>query len=366
MGSYTFSIYIMPKQENDSFLDQTIPQNDFNAVNRDPRNKNRQWSDKQRDRRTRNQGRPVDENQTRSSKYATHNLSTGLLSRKFFNEKVVTDTFRSIQDNVLVKRFFIKPSKQRLELQADVWAQKHVSMQDLYLKDILSNSRSFEWHRILKETYIYSYFKSVLYAFKDINVSEVPGDSYLVTGHALLYNMLVRTSFSFNSNEINIRYVIGCDDDQLKFIMDMCKEYSYLKDYIIDDSRFSFEHYKYDRVLEKLNANRVPNGPEVSKMLDVNRFNTMMSQDNFPLCNSYYRLKDNGKDPEYQFYYAYSEKFNLLGGTTLFGKAVFLYTQDNEYNRYYDLNTRNDEYYLVKYEVTSLAGSNYPNPTLEK
>lgn len=302
------------------------------------------------------------ENISASNKnFSTNNLSTSLICKRHFNTNVISEPFRNIEDNSLTFNFYINPIKSRLIYQSETWSKKLVSMSDLDLRAILSSNKSEEWESILQEVYIYSYFKSVLYGAISFKTSEVPEDKYFIIGHALLYHVLVRSGFSFiGYHGQYISYNIRMTDAQITFVESIAKEFKFLN--YNDNStftRFSFEIAKYDRILENLSKS-VSNGPEFSKLGDIGRLEKYLSKENFCVCNSFYTKDKTVND----WYYCYSEKYDVLSGSTLYGKAVFLTSADDTFKYiYFDKNEKDDNLFLVKYEVSSVAGSSYPNVT---
>lgn len=104
--------------------------------------------------------------------YKTLNLSTALVATKYYNRNLVSMPFRSIYDETVVLEYKVDPINSRLTLQANCWAKKIISQQELYLRSILNATSTSSWETLLMRCYIYSYYKAVLYALTDRRVAN--------------------------------------------------------------------------------------------------------------------------------------------------------------------------------------------------
>lgn len=293
--------------------------------------------------------------------YKVENLSLKNITKYNFNYKVISNSFRDIYEEVVTLKFKVNPNNKRLKLQAQVWAKKLISLQHLYLKDIVSNSRSDEWNQLLENTFIYSYYKCILYALNDNKVSERPTDTPVVHGHSLLYNVMLNPSTRFEYDKTFVEYVLDHSDADYSQIKKKYSEFDFINDHLIDNTRrFSLSNPKYERILRKLFVNLENDDPSMLTMERSSKVIMQTGKDLLPLFNSFY---SEGSSDITSWYFSPSERFNLLQGTTLFGKAVFLETESNEsVQRFFTLNTEDDELYLVQHEVTAIAGSKYSYP----
>jgi hypothetical protein len=251
----------------------------------------------------------------------------------------------------------IRPNKERLEAQADVWAKKIISIQELSLRYILGIYED-KWYTRLKECFIYSYFRSVLYALSDKRVAEFDGIKYGIAGHVVLYNCLLRPSFSFDYKDSTIQYVFDISDEDFSYIKKMAENFDYIYPYINDNRRFSLENSVLDRSLNSLNDSFTANEPKLENLTTKsNCILNCLKSDNFALGNSFYYGNPND---EGKWFYSHKTGKNILDLPSLFGKACFIHSADDETNgKYYETIDSDDEFYLVKYEVSALCGQTY-------
>jgi hypothetical protein len=295
-----------------------------------------------------------------SENFLTVNLSTALVTTKFLNRNMISQSFRTATDNTLDINFGIMPIPDRLALQAQVWARKLVSMQDFNLRIILSSYPE-NWEKLLIEAFTYSYYKAVLYALSDKRVAELPADLKLPFGHSLLYQFLLKQRHSFQHQDLYISYSLNFSDDDLKKILEEAQKFPYIKNFMSNSPRFYLENEKLDRFLNGLASQTKPSdGPKFMGISESTVLLKNLSQDNFPFLNSFYTEESDVCD----WKYCYKQNTNLFRSSTLFGKACFIYRKsDSEFNDYFESCTEDDDGYLVKYEVACLAGSDYPNPS---
>lgn len=306
-----------------------------------------------------NRANPV----VRTPNFSTTNLSTQLVGTKFFNQSVVTQVFRFVHNETVVIRIYPRPIKERLRHQAEVWADKIIMTQELYLRSILSNSRSSDWREILISCYIYSYYLSLLYALTDRRVAEIPNDRVVIKGHGIMYQALLQPAFYFYHNDVTIKYDIDVSESDYNYILNQARSYSYISEWISTGTRFSLFNPQLDRCLKGLAAYSSSGDPEYGILSDSSGNSMYLSIDNFPISNSFYSTE--GKVTKW--YYAYVPNVDIMSNSTLFGKACFFTARNNEdVSRYFDLIDADDELSLVKYEVVSLAASMYPNPKPSK
>lgn len=292
----------------------------------------------------------------RSTSYATMNLSVPLVTGKHYNQNVISNTFRYVKDQTIQLDFKIKPIKERLEIQAELWARRIIDEQELYLRKIMDVYRE-NWLETLIKCYIYSYYSSILYALTDSRVAEISFDRVLVYGHAITYYALLRPSFTFEHDGYFVKYRFIHDDKDLTTLYNQARQYDYISNYLITSPRFYLENEYLDRILAGLREYMPESGPKFSLMIN-NTLENYLTKDNFPLINSFY--KENSKQTEW--FYCYEKGRTVLDDSTLFGKAVFVTAiKNSDCNAYFDSNTEDDAYYLCKYELSSIASTMYPN-----
>lgn len=290
--------------------------------------------------------------------FETKNLSSVLISQKYFNSNAVITPFNSVNNTSVSIRLSLNPILSRLDKQAKVWAEKMYSNQNLYLKAIISDYRE-RWIDWLEKCFKYSYFKCVLCGLTDEIVAEIPSDVPVIAGHSILYYFLRQQSFTFKYNDISIRYYFDCTQDDYESILAQAKSYDFLKDSIIEGRRFFVENAELDRILRGLSDYSDDDSPRFMPFVDDEKTLQYTTMDNFSICNSFYKASSGTS--ELNWYYCYSDDVNILDPKTLFGKALFICAaKDESYFSYFDYNSQNDMNYLVKYEVASLCGSDFP------
>lgn len=375
LGAFSFIIYYMNNQfgskEDSGFenLNQSggMSKDDQSRNNSSNRNKKQQGGDSKAAnyelRRLKTELRKLKEDRGDSGKrsnsnaFSTSNFSSSLICKKFTNSMLIAASYRSITDQTLVVGLKVKPIQERLNAQANVWARKIFSMDELYLKKILS-SNDYKWISILEKAYIYSYFKAVLYALKDSVVAEMPDQTCFVAGHAILYNYLMKPSYTFKHDGFYITYNMRCSSEDLEVITTMANSYSFIKDYYSTGTRFYLENQDLDRVLDGLACNMKPDGPVFYRLSDQKAVSIHLTKDNFPFGNSFYSDKSELTD----WYYCFNDKSSILDDGMLFGKACFIHSSDEtDSSKFLDKMDQDDQYYLTKYEVSSLCGCMPPD-----
>jgi len=295
--------------------------------------------------------------------FKTTNHSTSLVTTKFYNQSFITQPFRVVTDETILFPYMINPILSRLNKQAQVFARKLISMQEIEWRYVL-NQYPETWQGILENTYIYSYFKCLLYAVSDQRIAEIPDDFYCITGHSIMYNALKRSSFSFECDSIFVTYKHVCSAEHYTKLLGLARSYDYIDSCLQSDTRFYLENEYYDRFLRRIAAEmKGTKGPHFVEMTNSQNVKRYLTQDNFPLINTFYAQDSKGKVDENIWKYSFNQKTKIHSDSMLFGKAIFATElKDNlEVYDYFDKITVSDQSSLVKYEVSSVAGSTYPN-----
>jgi hypothetical protein len=244
---------------------------------------------------------------------------------------------------------------------AQVFARKCISMYEVEWRYVL-NQYPQQWEPLLKRVFVYSYFKCLLYATSNVVLSEIPDDTQVIIGHGIMYEILRKRTFSFESNGLTVCYKFVCDDDDFESILKLAKEYTYIDNNLIEGSRFSLEDEYIERYLRRIAKEMTgTQGPHFTKMKGSDKIGRYLTQDNFPIANSFYKKGSN----ENRWRYSFNSPAKLQESGMLFGKAIFVTesSSDNSVYSYFDEINRSDDSSLVKWEVSAVAGSNYPNYT---
>lgn len=291
-----------------------------------------------------------------SKSFMCSNLSTRTLITKYINSKSISESYVSIRDHTLYVNLTLNIFKDRLDAQANVWARRIVSMHELNLRTIVGRN-SDKWETELEKCFVYSYFSAVLHALRIDLVADFSDDRYFIKGHYILNRFLTRKSFSFEHDGVKIVYKFFLNEEIYNEILKVAKQYDYINDHLSLFPILSLENEALERILSGLKQNIDPNGPSILCSKEDNIVESCLTKDNFPIGNSFYT--DNHDQNSWSF--SFNPDYNILDRTTLFGKACFLTRSKlDETFYYYDNNREQDDYRLVKNEVTTLCGSSYP------
>jgi hypothetical protein len=296
------------------------------------------------------------------------NLSSSVVSGKHFNQNVVSSDFRDVHRVTVPIRLTIRPNRTRLLAQAQIWARKVITVSEIQFRYIFGNQYE-DWLKRMEECYIYSYFNCLITALreKDTTISYVdPPVRYRIAGHAVLYNSLRNTlQTTFSTSRINVTYKYEFTQEDYDYIVNMANTFNFIKGSLNDGFRFTFENDMIERFLNSLNASFTNDEPKLLNMYDkTTLIHNMLNVDNYPLANSFYTCKNDGTDKSLltSWFYCYNTDYSVLDMSSLFGKALFVTSKDDISNsKYFDINIADDNYSLVKWEVTCLAGCEYPD-----
>jgi hypothetical protein len=263
-------------------------------------------------------------------------------------------------DKSIKIRYKVDPIKERLEKQAQVFAEKCFSMHQIEWRYVLNQYQN-KWIPILEEVYLYSYFKCLLYATAGFRVSELPENCFCILGHGIMYQVLNKTNISFEHNGMTVNYLHVCKNSHYEELIKLARSYDFLDSCISsEETRFYMYDEYYDRFLTRIAQEmKGTNGPHLVDMCDTRTISRYLTKDSFPLFNSFY---SEGKD-ENNWRYSFNPPAKLTDSCLLFGKAVFIteYDSTDEEISYFDPIKTDDKDKLVKFEVSAIAGSTYPD-----
>lgn len=285
------------------------------------------------------------------------NFSLSSISDKAFNRSVITGNFRDISNVLLPIKLSIRPDNERLIAQSSVWADKIISIQELNLRYIIGGDERI-WKERLIECYVYSYYRSVLYALNDKTVAESDSPKFGLIGHIILGQCLLRPSFSFTYKESTIQFVLDIDQEDVNAVFKASREFSYIGDYINDGRRFSLENVLIERRLNSLNDSFTKDEPKMADMVNPQSMvTTCLQSDKFSLGNSFY---SENQSEGTKWFYSHMTNETIFSTPMLFGKACFMVSKDDSKNSlYYESIVEDDLFYLVSREVTSICGQSY-------
>jgi hypothetical protein len=113
-----------------------------------------------------------------------------------------------------------------------------------------------------------------------------------------------------------------------------------------------------DKALNKLQEFIGNTGPQFAKLGDFTQSQNHLTKENFGFFNSMY---SNTEDIN-NWFYMHQTNVSIIDSSMLFGKALFLKSRNDEFHRNFYEEIKQDDYLnLVKYEVTCIAGSTYPD-----
>jgi hypothetical protein len=188
---------------------------------------------------------------------------------------------------------------------------------------------------------------------------------FRIAGHALLYNALRNTmNTSFSCGSTNITYIFDVTQEDYDYIFNMANTFDFIRTSLNDGFRFSFENDTLERFFKALAETFTEDEPKLFNMYEsTSNMYSMLNIDNYPLSNSFYTQKNSGKKPNLtSWFYCYNPDYSILDMSSLFGKALFVTSKDDvAHSKYFEQNEIDDQFSLVKWEVTCLAGCEYPD-----
>lgn len=339
---------------SNSNLKSKNKKNRFNRTNRNKRGNN--FSQRN------NSSKSTSERSSATSFNMT-NHSTGNVATIFVNRGVIQQPYRNVVQQTIELDFTVSPIHSRLSKHADVWASRIISIQQLQLRDTLGPKQD-TWYPKLFSAFIYSYFKSLLYGVYHTIAEPLENSTCVVKGHNILYSVIKQSKFVFRYKDINVFYNFKISNEDIEQINQSIIDgkYDFVSKFLFKtDFKFSLFNPECERHLKDLNQMLGNNGPLFSLIDDESSVSNYLTQDNFPICNSFYTKESN----ETKWYYTSYSDVAVLSQAVLCGKSLFIkgISEESEILKYYTLNNEDDFSSLVKYEVTSVAGFNYPDYT---
>lgn len=291
--------------------------------------------------------------------YTPLNLSSSLVSKKIVNRNLLLNPARfSSQENIDL-RFVVKPINSQLDKQALTWASKiDTSLVDKYR---LFGRERFQGDYLLKlqQIYIYSYYKCLLLGVNEYRIDQTSDSDHCLVGHAMLYQMLYKRTYSFEINGVFVNYFLDISEDDLNFILSEAKKYDYISSSIVNyGNRFNISNTTIERYIEGLRFAISDVNLDVLfvRLSDQTKLYDFTSSPNLPLANSFW------SSDQSKWHYCYDEFSQINGNTLLFGRANFITI------KCIDPITLNDfesttftiaQDIIIKYEVSCCASSKY-------
>lgn len=353
--------------EQETDVTSASPKFNSNSVNRKVNNKKKGFpKGKKSDFGNKKSGgisRNTSPERSSATPFSMANHSTGNVATIFINRGVIQQPYRNVVQQTINFDFTVSPIVKRLEKQADVWARRIIACQNLQLRDTLGPKQD-TWYKKLFSAYIYSYYKCLLYGIFDSIAEPLENSTCVVKGHNLLYSVVKQSKFVFRYKDTSVLYNFRIDDVKIDSILKAIKDsnFNFINDNLFKSTyKFSLFNAECERHLKDLNNMLGNSGPLFTLLDDSSVVSQYLTQDNFPLCNSFYDQELN----EVKWYYTSYLDVPVLSQSVLIGKALFISTlsKDKDILQYYVFNNQDDENSLVKYEVTSVAGFDYPDFT---
>lgn len=296
-------------------------------------------------------------------KFTSTNWSTNLLTTKYLNSKLLITPYSSLVIDSITQKYTIKINEERLRLQSLSFAQKIISMQEINYYRILRNyGSSDKFQSLLSEAFIYSFYKCLLYGIFDKRISDQPLNGICIAGHSVLYQSILCPSFTFRNGDIDVRYQFVFDEKDVKNFVSKAESHSFIKNYIINNEfRFTLENHSLDNILAnlKIELDKVGSLVTLSKFDDPSILNTYLSRNTFGLLNSFY-VK--GENKEQHWRHVHADGILINNPQLLLGKALFISEFDETTSNFHETVKTDDLQTLIKYEVSSVCGSVFPNP----
>lgn len=288
-----------------------------------------------------------------NTRFQCENLSLAIITSRQYNKNIIVTPFIQIKDSEILLSYSIEPNKIRLVAQANTWARTIVSSQNLDLRRIIG-SRNDTWISELESAFIYSYFSCLLYSISAGRVSDISRTRKVIVGHGLMYSCLLSFGHTFRSNGFSVVYRFECDQENYDRIVTLAREFPFINDYLRTSPRFFLENERLERILSNLSESVAP---EQTKFVELQseKYKNYLTKDTFPIANSFYASNGN----ESNWYYSINRSGTILNHSTLFGKALFVTAYSSNLPNYYDNINADDNYSLIKYELSHICGSEF-------
>jgi hypothetical protein len=291
----------------------------------------------------------------RTTNYSSENIAT-----KWFNQKIVFTPYTQSRNKTLIVKYSVVPYYHRLIQQAHVFAEKVLTLPEVIPSYLFNNYEKEIQSEKIRNTFIYSYLKSLMMGIYRIEVSEVPTSNYVLYGHNLLYHLMYVNNgiHSFSHSSYDIVYQFEFTEEDEKLLLELCKSFPFIRDHMATGNRFFIANPEMDKALNKLQEFIGNTGPQFAKLGDFTQSQNHLTKENFGFFNSMY---SNTEDIN-NWFYMHQTNVSIIDSSMLFGKALFLKSRNDEFHRNFYEEIKQDDYLnLVKYEVTCIAGSTYPD-----
>lgn len=295
----------------------------------------------------------------KSNNYNPINLSSPLVSKKILNNNLLTNPARfSSQENVDLK-FTVKPINSHLEKQSLIWASK-LDVSDIDKYRIFGRERfNGEYLSKLQQIYVYSYYKCLLLGVYEYRIDQTSDSDNCLVGHAMLYQMLYKRSYSIELNGVFVNYILDVSKEEVDFILSEAKKHSFLNEAIsIYDNRFSICNTSIERYIETLRLSIEISDLDVLfvRLSDYTKLCNYTSSAVLPLANSFF------SNNQEKWYYCYHEFSQINGNTLLFGKSNFITIKklDPTVIAYFENTAVSvSQDIIIKYEVSCVSSSKF-------
>jgi hypothetical protein len=241
-----------------------------------------------------------------------------------------------------------------------VFAEKILTLPEVIPSYLFNNYEKEIQSEKIRNTFIYSYLKSLMMGIYRIEVSEVPTSNYVLYGHNLLYHLMYVNNgiHSFSHSSYDIVYQFEFTEEDEKLLLELCKSFPFIRDHMATGNRFFIANPEMDKALNKLQEFIGNTGPQFAKLGDFTQSQNHLTKENFGFFNSMYSNTDDINN----WFYMHQTNVSIIDSSMLFGKALFLKSRNDEFHRNFYEEIKQDDYLnLVKYEVTCIAGSTYPD-----
>lgn len=295
-----------------------------------------------------------------SVKYNPINLSGTLVSKKLNDRYLLVNPMRYSNQDSIDLRFTVKPIREILDAQALTWAKRIDSSFELDLYRIFGRERNpGDYILRLKEIYIYSYYKSLLLGMNEYRIDQTSDSDHVLIGHAILYQMLYKRSYSLEVNGLYVNYFLEFSTENSDFVLNEAKQYTFIANSILEaGNRFNIMNSQIERHIEGLRYSIMENDCDVIfiRLSNLTQLLSYTSGSSLPLANSFWSADQK------KWFYAYNDFSQINGNTLLYGKANFITLRciDSNTLRDFDLvNFNRSQTILIKYEVSCIASSKY-------
>jgi hypothetical protein len=260
-------------------------------------------------------------------------------------------------DNPVNLSYSITYVRDDLWNQATVWSKQFLQHGNVRYMHLLGRDERF-WEGKLIKLYIYSYFKMIVLGGNYQILNEGVSDSYMFTGHRIIYHILRTRRFGF---EYEPGVYVNYNLDISKHLIDSIKgklldDFPFLNRCLVEDEGIGLN--VIDRTLENLFSSIMddsvyPQKVSISSLSENDpQISSVFKSDSIPLGNSFIRSDNSG------YYCLIGSLQNVTDKSISISRACFITSSDQDTTRYYFNVPYNRRTIFAKHDASAITGIN--------